>query len=123
MMNTRTFRIIDINSEIEIEYLSRKEMLSWLKEYSENVIEFSDCKYCDFSGESYEILYDDGTTDYIDEEYDGHKIRKTHIVSIVNCNPCTYAVYGHFSMNEYGCCSASFVDEISEENIEEIKNL
>lgn len=116
MMKDRYFYMKDIDGTITVEYLTRKEMLSWLDEYAENVVTgFGNC-----SDDSYEILYKDGTTDYIDESYDGHKIKRQNIVSIVNCNSSTYMVYGHFSMNEYGVANASFEDEISDINIKEV---
>lgn len=115
-MKDRYFYIKDIHCTITVEYLTRKEMLSWLDEYAENVISGFGC----VSDESYEILYNDGTTDFIDESYDGHKIKRQNIAAIVNCNPSTYMVYGHFEMNEYGVASAAFADKIDNTNIIEV---
>jgi D-hexose-6-phosphate mutarotase len=116
-MKDRYFHVKDIDCTITVEYLTRKEMLSWLDEYAENVKSGFGC----VSDESYEILYKDGTTDFIDESYDGHKIRRQNIASIVNCNPSTYMVFGHFEMNEYGVAGAAFTDEIDDTNIEEVE--
>lgn len=115
-MKNRYFYIKDVDCTITVEYLTRKEILSWLDEYAENVKSGFGC----VSDESYEILYNDGTTDFIDESYDGHKIRRQNIAAIVNCNPCTYMVFGHFEMNEYGVASAAFADEIDNTNVKEV---
>lgn len=115
-MKNRYFHVKDIDCTITVEYLTRKEMLSWLDEYAENVK--SGDGYV--SDDSYEILYKDGTTDFIDESYDGHKIRRQNIESIVNCNASSYMVYGHFEMNEFGVAGAAFADEIDSTNIEEV---
>jgi hypothetical protein len=116
-MKTRTFKIIDIDCESIVEFDTRKHLLRDLDYYIENVQD----GYCDCSYESYEILYDDGTTDYINEEYDGHKIKKQHIVSIVQTNECTCIVFGNFEMNGYGIVYASFEEKIADENIVELK--
>ena len=115
----RLFRIDDIDCTVLVERASRKELLRDLGWFIDNVVNDD----CDMDGENYEILYDDGTVDYIDQEYDGHKIRKQHIISIVNSNPCTYIVFGNFEMNEYGVVYASAEMEISDTNITELKGV
>lgn len=111
----RTFRITDLDCEVVVEFATRK----WLLECIGDYIESLGYGY-DMSDTAYEILYRDGSTDYINEEYDGHKIRKINIASIIEHNPCTDAVYGDFEMNEYGVTTPAFETVISEENIEEI---
>ena len=111
----RNFRIIDLDCEVVVEFASRKWLFECLEEYLENL----DYGY-DMSDSAYEILYKDGTIDYISEDYDGHKIRKINIASIIEHNPCTDVVYGNFEMNEYGVTTVAFETTISEENIMEI---
>lgn len=116
--NARIFKVEDIDAEIIVEFAKNpKEVFGWLDEYVENL------QYDWFfaSDEYFDILYDDGTEDRIDEEYDGHKIRRQHIASMLYQNPCTYIVYGNFEMNEYGVCYTAFEEKIAEENITEIK--
>lgn len=111
-----TYRIIDIDCDVIIENVTRKEALSWLDEFIENY-EFD---WCDLSDDSYEILYNDGSRDYINEDYDGHKIKRVNIASIVFNNAETAIVYGGYEINEYGVVSASFEKLIACENIEKI---
>ena len=115
-MKAREFRIIDIDHIITVEFASRKYMLELIEDYIENLENgFDMSDFC------YDILYKDGTEDFINEEYDGHKIRKINIASIIEHNPEDDIVYGNFEMNEYGCTVASFETVISDHNIEEIK--
>ena len=113
----RTFLIKDMDCKIVCEMDSRKHLLGFLSDY----VDSFEYEWFDPSDDSYEILYDDGTYDFIDEEYDGHKIRKQHIASIVYSNPNTYVIYGNFEMNEYGVVHTSFNEVIDNTNIEEIK--
>ncbi len=95
----KTFHIEDTDCTIEIEIMStQKDIFDWLDQYIENL------KYdwFDAADESFQILYKDGTTEYIDSSYDGHKIRRQNIKSMVYNNPCTYIVYGDYEVNEYG---------------------
>lgn len=114
-MKTRVFRIVDLDCRVMVEFGSRKYILECIEDYIENL----GYGY-DMSDTAYEILYKDGSMDYINEEYDGHKIRKINIASMIEHNPCTDMVYGNFEMNEYGVTTTSFETVISEENIEEI---
>ena len=117
MKETRTFRIRDIDCESIVEVArTQKEVLSWLDEYIENLA----YDWFEASDDTFEILYKDGTEDYINEEYDGHKIRRNNIASMVYNNACTAIVYGGFKINEYGVVTASKGIEVAEENIEEI---
>ena len=116
-MNTRTFKIIDIGVDSIVEIVrTQKEVLSWLDEYLENL----PYDWFEASDDTFEILYKDGTADYISEDYDGHRIRRNNITSIVYNNACTAIVYGGFKVNEYGVVTASREIEIAEENIVEI---
>lgn len=95
----RTFHIEDVDCTIEIEIMSAtKDIFGWLDQYIDNL------KYdwFDATDESFQILYKDDTTEYIDSSYDGHKIRRQNIKSMVYNNPCTYIVYGDYEINEYG---------------------
>ena len=57
----------------------------------------------------------------INEDYDGHKIRRQNIASIVYDNPCTSIVYGNFAINEYGVVTTAFEEDINKTNIVEVK--
>lgn len=120
-MNTRFFYLKDINFTISVEYATRKELLEWMDEMCKDLTS-SNADMYDYSDDVYMILYKDGTTDYINEEYDGHHIKRQNIVSIVNINSCTAIVYGHFAMNENGVVEPSFEDKIDNTNIYEVDN-
>ena len=111
----RTFLIKDIDCEMLVEEESRKEILSWLDEYIENLA----YDFFDGSNQTFSILYKDGSTDFINEEYDGHKIKRTNISSIVFVNECSSMVFGNYEINEYGVVSTAFETNINE-NIKEI---
>ena len=118
MAKKRRFKIIDIDCESIVEIVkTQKEVLSWMDEYLENL----GYDWFKASDDSFEILYKDGTEDFINEEYDGHKIRRNNIASIVYNNACTAIVYGGFTVNEYGVVTASEGSEIAEDNIEEAR--
>lgn len=109
MKRERNFHIADIDCVITIEIAkAQKEVFEWL----------DGC--LDFSDDCFEILYKDGSIDIIDSDYDGHRVRRNNIASMVYSNPCTYIVYGNFEMNEFGCVSASFNESLPEFNVEEI---
>lgn len=111
----RIFRIDDLDCEVIVEFTTRKWLLECIEEYIENL----GYGY-DMSDLSYEILYKDGTYDFIDEEYDGHKIRKQNIESIIETNPCTSVVFGNFEINEYGVVTTASETVIADENITEV---
>lgn len=116
-MKTRTFLIKDIDATVDVEFTTRKEMFGYMDEYMEN-LEYS---WFNPSDDSFAILYKDGSWDFVDDGYDGHKVKKTNIASIVYTNACTYMVYGNFEMNEYGCVTCAMHETtISDTNIEEI---
>ena len=116
MKKDRRFLIKDIDCEVLVEVVSRKEVLAWLDDYVEN----SAYEWFDGSDLCFHILYKDGSCDFINEEYDGHNIKRNNISSLVFDNPCTSMVYGNFYINEYGVVTPSFEEKISEENILEI---
>lgn len=115
MKQTRYYRIYDIDCTIIVEYESRKELLSWLNEYIDNL----QYDWFDGSEQAFNILYDDGTYTCINEDYDGFKIKKQHISSIVYDNPCTSMVYGSYEINSYGVVTPSF-ETIVDNNIKEV---
>ena len=117
MKKDRRFLIKDIDCEVLVEVMSRKEALELLDEYLENLT----YEWFDGSDDCFHILYKDGSCDCINEEYDGHKIKIRDIASIVYDNACTSMVYGNFEINEYGVVTTAFEEKIAEENIIEIK--
>lgn len=93
----------DVECQIEIEIMSKtKDIFDWLDEYVENL----EYEWFDGSDDSFEIIYKDGTVEYIDNSYDGHKIKRRNIKSMLYNNPCTYMVYGDYEINEYGVAHA-----------------
>ena len=91
--------IADVDCTIEVEIMTTiKDVFDWLNQYIENL------KYdwFDATDESFQILYKDGTTDYIDSFYDGHKIRRQNIKSMVYSNTEDYIVYGNYEINDCG---------------------
>ena len=117
MKKDRRFLIKDIDCEVLVEVMSRKEVLEWMDEYLENL----PYEWFDGSNDCFHILYKDGSCDFINEEYDGHKIKRQNIASIVYDNACTSRVYGNFEINKYGIVTTAFEEKIAEENIVEIK--
>ncbi len=96
-----TYNIEGTTIEVEI-MTTRKDVLDWLDQYIENL----DDEQFDATDESFEIIYKDGTTEYIGSDYEGEKIRRNNIKSILYNNPCDYIVYGEYEMNEYGVAHA-----------------
>lgn len=118
MKKDRTFKIIDIDSEMLVEVAStRKEILTYLDDFIDYLTWSNDADCSDM----FSLLYDDGTEDVIDISYDGHKIRRKNIVSMVYDNPGSSMVYGPFKMNEYGVVTTSFEENIDNANITEIR--
>ena len=116
MKKDRNFLIVDIDCITTVEIMSRKEVLSWLDEYLDNLA----YDWFDGSDDSYCILYKDGSSVTINEEYDGLKIKRTNIASIVYTNACTDIVYGNFEINEYGVVTPAFETRIADHNIKEV---
>lgn len=117
MIKDRTFLIQDINHKMLVEVMkTQKEIFGWLDEYIENL----SFDWFDGSNDCFYILYKDGGLDCVNEEYDGHKIKRKNIASIVYTNACTDMVYGKFEINEYGVVTPSFEEKIANTNIIEI---
>lgn len=114
-MKTKTFLVKDLDCEMFVEETTRKEILDYMEEYIENL----NYDWFDGSDSAFAILYKDGSSDCINEEYDGRKIKKTNIESIVYDNPCTSMVFGHYSINECGVVSPEF-ETMIDSNIEEV---
>lgn len=113
----RKYHIKDIDTFIEVEETTRKEVLSWLDEFLENL------QYDWYTDDdtSYAILYFDGSRDFITQsDYDGHRVKRTGIASIVYSNPEDYIVFGPYEMNAYGVVTPAFEMSI-DDNIEEVK--
>lgn len=107
-LENREFIIPSINCTSVVEFDTRKNLLDYLECFIENLKQgFKPEEY-------YDILYSDGTEDRIDQEYDGHKIRRQHIASMVYNNEMTSCVYGNFEINEWGSVYPSIQTIISE---------
>lgn len=116
-MKRRAFLITDINEQMAVEEITRKDALSHIDEYLENI----GCNN-DMSDYAFYILYKNGNIDYVaGNGYDGHKIARINIESIVIDNPCTPMVYGNYSINQYGVVNPSSEMEI-DNNIMEVAN-
>lgn len=110
---TREFLIKDIDCKVIIEVMTRKNALEYIDEHIENI------EY-DMSDFAFSILYKDGSEDsVVGNDYDGHKIKRQNIESIVIDNPETSMVFGNYEINEYGVVTPSFETKI-DENIEEV---
>ena len=110
-MKTLTYKILDIDANVVVELSNtQKEIFDWMDEYLENL----QYDWYDGSDMSFRILYKDGTEDVIDMDYDGHKVRKNNIKSMVFDNACTSIVYGTYQINEYGVVNTSNETIISE---------
>lgn len=118
-IKTRTFLIQDIGCEVLVEKVKtiRDIFYYWLEDYIDNL----QYDWFDGSDDCFHILYKDGSYDCINEEYDGHKIKRKNIASIVYDNACTSIVYGNFEINEFGVVTTAFEEMIAETNIVEIK--
>lgn len=115
-LKNRYFFLKDIKTTVIVEFeKTQKSIFGWLDEMLANLpyewYQTDDVFY---------ILYKDGVEEYIDREYDGHKIKRNNIASIVYSNDCSYIVYGNFEMNEYGVVYPSYEEKINQDNIIEI---
>lgn len=111
----RLFNITTIEAKTIVETGTRKDILSTMDQYIENM----QYDFFDTTDDSFAILYKDGSTDYIDQCYDGHKIKRQNILSMVYTNPESDIIYGNFEMNECGVVIPS-AEEVIAEGIEEI---
>lgn len=62
----------------------------------------------------------DGSVDYINEGYDGHKIKSQHIASMVYTNSYSDMAYDKFEMNPYGVIYPVCKEQIDDTNIIEL---
>lgn len=116
-MKSRHFLITDIDEKMIVEETTRKDILGYIDEHLEN-IEYGN----DMSDYAFRILYKDGSTDEVSgNDYDGHKIKRINILSIVVDNPCTSITYGNYSINKYGVVNPSSKTEF-DNNIKETTN-
>lgn len=99
---------------ITIYQTTRKDLLDQMDEFIENL----GYGY-DMSDFSYSILYDNGDNVFLAENwYEGEKIRRTHIVSIVETNGEEDEVYGPFELTDDGNVYTNTVETISDNFIE-----
>lgn len=116
-MKSRYFLITDIDEKMIVEETTRKDIIGYIDEHLEN-IEYGN----DMSDYAFRILYKDGSTDVVSgNDYDGHKIKRINILSIVVDNPCTSITYGNYMINQYGVVNPSSEMEI-DNNIIEVTN-
>uniref|UniRef100_A0AAU8B012 Uncharacterized protein n=1 Tax=Dulem virus 36 TaxID=3145754 RepID=A0AAU8B012_9CAUD len=116
MLANKEYLVKDINSAILVERVTRKEILSYIDEFTENAGQswFN-------SDDTFEVLYKDGTVECISQEdYDGHKIKRSNIVSMVYSNESSYMVYGNYSVNCYGVVNTCATMDVDKTNIIEI---
>ncbi len=108
--NRKVYRIEDdgFETEVYIETATRRELLDLL---DDTINSWNLGANCD---DVFEILYKDGTTEYINQEYDGHKIRRTGIASIVYDNMYNYMTYGPIEFNMCGFVKPAFENCIPE---------
>ena len=112
----KIYRIKDEDFELIVEETTRKELLSYLDEYLENLE-----SGFDMSDFAFHILYNTGdTVSIIDTDYDGQPIRRQNILSMVYDNPNTSITYGPYAINAYGVVTPSANMKI-DDNIEEVK--
>ena len=68
---TDTYNIEGIKIEV-VNVTTRKDILDYLDEYLENL----EYEWFDATDELFEIIYKDGSTEYIGSDYKGQKIRR-----------------------------------------------
>ena len=117
-MKSRCFLIADIDTKMIVNETTRKDIIGYIDEHIEN-IEYGN----DMSDYAFRILYKDGSTDEVSgNDYNGHKIKRINILSIVVDNPCTSITYGKYAINQYGVVNPSSKMEI-DNNIIEVTNI
>ena len=116
-MKRRKFLITDINEQMVVEEITRKDALSYIDEHLENIGYNND-----MSDYAFRILYKNGNIDYVaGNDYDGHKITRINIESIVIDTPCDSMVYGNYEINQYGVVTPSSEMKI-DNNIIDVTN-
>ena len=119
----RYFLIKDLDCKIIVEETSRKDILRDLDYYIEAI---NDAKENPNSNvyigdeEVFSILYADGSEDRVDYEYDGHRVKRTGIVSVVYDNPESSVVFGPYQINDSGVVTPAFETRI-DANIKEVE--
>ena len=123
----RIFHIRDVDCYIAIEVMSKqKDILELMDEHIDN-IKFAkslndDSQFGRFvSDDVFMILYKNGKSEYIDSAYDGHKVKRNGIVSIVCNGDYGAMVYGAFEINEFGAVTTAEKETIADRNIKEVK--
>ena len=116
-VKSRYFLIKDIDEKIIVEETTLKDIIGYIEEYLENIEYWND-----MSDYAFRILYKDGSTDEVSgNDYNGHKIKRINILSIVVDNACTSITYGNYRINQYGVVNPSSEMEI-DNNIIEVTN-
>ena len=105
---TKKFYIEDVDCTFEVIETTRKEVLSYIDMIIDNIRMkeeiaknggFDNIDVSDMVGY---ILYKDGTSEYIDESFDGHKIRRTNIQSAMYEDGWETRTFGEYEVNECG---------------------
>lgn len=116
----KVYYIEDIESEMYIEEVDRKTLVDIAAEREQDYKDGFFQQH-DFSDDTIYILYKDGTFDCINEEYDGHHIKRQNIVSILNDNGETDMVWGPYEINEWGVVTVNDEMKISDTNIKYLR--
>lgn len=118
LQKDRYFYIKDVECTTTISYTTRKELL-WLLD---NILNnrYDTYEFMEDVGACFHIMYKDGSEDVIDMFYDGHKIKKINIASIVYTDATENLVYGNFEVSECGLVSASLTEKIDNTNVVEV---
>lgn len=113
-IKVKQYHIIDLDCDIIVEETTRKEVLGWLNDFIENL------QYDWFvSDDAYMILYSNGEEEYISQDnYDGHHIRKTGILSMVYSNSEGCVTFGPYAINDAGVVTTSSYMDIDPNIVE-----
>jgi hypothetical protein len=117
MITCKEYKINDLNCDILVEINSSiRDMFSYVDQYIEN---FED-EWFYADDDAFAILYKDGSWDFIDGNYDGHKIKRINVESMRYDNSDTSMVYGNYDINYYGVVNPSDIMYI-DDNITEVE--
>ena len=116
--NDRYFYIKDVECTTKVSYTTRKELL-WLLDNTINN-RYDTLEFMEDEGACFHIIYKDGTDDIINMFYDGHKIKRINIASMVYSDATETLVYGNFEVSECGLVSASLTEKIDNTNVVEV---
>lgn len=114
----RYFYIKDVECTTTVSYTTRKELLELLDNTINN--RYDTLEFMEDEGACFHIMYKDGSEDVIDMFYNGHKIKKIHIASMVYSDATETLVYGNFEVSECGSVCASLTEKIDNTNIVEV---